>query len=108
MRVKRAVYIPSVISLENILYFDESLGLTAPEPPEEPDAVIGTDIFSKLNAGDERVCVVLRADGLTYAAIGEIMGKSEAQVKNIIYSIRKRLIEEKEHRKEPPTLSAVI
>lgn len=55
--------------------------------------VIATEIFMLLKPGNERVCVVLRADGLTYKSISDITGLTEGQIKNIIYTIRKRVVE---------------
>lgn len=93
MRARRpAEYIPSVIRLESILDLDDILGVSAPVIPEDPNEIIATDMFAYLRPGNERVCIVLRADGLTYKSIAEIMGLSEGQVKNIIYTIRKRIL----------------
>lgn len=85
-------------SLEELLELDENdvasiAGLEAPDPAPDPNDFVSTEIFGLLEAGQERVCVVLRADGLTYKSIGEIMGISEGQVKNTIYGIRKRIAE---------------
>lgn len=90
---KPAEYVPSVMRLEAILDLDSvDLYLTAPEQPEDTNEVIGVDLFEILKPGNERVCVVLRAEGFTYKSIAEIMGLSEGQIKNIIYTIRKRIV----------------
>lgn len=93
MRVHRLPQIPSVISLNSILDLDDVFGLASSEPIEDPNMVIATEVFTLLKPGNERICVVLRADGLTYKSISDITGLTEGQIKNIIYTIRKKVIE---------------
>lgn len=93
MRVRRLPHIPSVVSLDSILDLDEFFNLTSPEPLEDPNMVVATELFTMLKPGNERICVVLRADGLTYKSISDITGLTEGQIKNIIYTIRKRVVE---------------
>lgn len=98
MRAKKLPeYIPSVMRLESILDIDDMLGVagaSATLEPEDPNEIVAAELFDKVKPGNERVTVVLRADGLTYKSIAEIMGLSEGQVKNIVYTIRKRIIED--------------
>jgi len=91
MRVKRPTYYPSFISLESSLEL-ENLA-QEDNASQDPNEIVSTEIFQMLKPGNERVCVLLRCDGLTYETIGEIMGLKETQVKNIVYTIRKRVLD---------------
>lgn len=93
MRVRRLPHIPSVVSLEAILELEEFFNLSAPEIQEDPNMVVATELFALAKPGSERICLVLRADGLTYKSISDITGLTEGQIKNIIYTIRRRIVE---------------
>ena len=77
-----------IAQMEKLDDIDEKYGLVAPDPPEDMNEIVNTDVFYMLDPGTERVCLVLRADGLTYAVIGEIMGIPEQEVKDILKTVR--------------------
>ena len=94
MRIKRTLDIEAVLRVlrsDSFVDLDEAIGITAPEPPENPNEIVNTDVFLTLKPGVERTVVVLRSDGLSYGTIGQIMGLSEGQVKNLMGNIRKRV-----------------
>jgi hypothetical protein len=88
-------------SLDAPLYSDEGgdelrLGDTVEGPsllPEDVNDIVATDVFQRLSPGRERTCSVLVAEGFDYPTVGAIMGISDYQVRQLLASTRKRLLE---------------
>lgn len=95
MRVRRLTYIPSLINLQDTLSLesleDFAFAIKAPDSSEDPNEVVATEIFQKLVPGEERICVILKADGLSHESIAEVMGIPEARVRLVFSQIRQRL-----------------
>ena len=70
--------------------------------PEDPNDLIETDVFQRLAPGRERICAVLVAEGFDYPTVGQIMGISDYQVRQLLASTRKRLLDTpKSHHTSP-------
>src|SRR5579871_3673675 len=108
MRVIRKMNIFSLMqlaqrpaSLDAPLYSDEGgdelrLGDVVEGPsllPEDVNNIVETDVFQRLAPGRERICTVLVAEGFDYPTVGSIMGISDYQVRQLLASTRKRLLE---------------
>lgn len=93
MRVQRPMpHVPGEVRLQELLDINPLFDIEAPAQPEDMNEIISTELFDTLKKGNERICVVLRADGYTYRSISDITGLTQGQIKNIIYTIRKRII----------------
>ena len=60
--------------------------------PEDVNDIVETDVFARLAPGRERTCAVLVAEGFDYPTVGSIMGISDYQVRQLLQSTRKRLL----------------
>lgn len=99
MRVVRKLNILEVLAKANVMRLDavlvnedieQSAYLIAPEPPELPDEIV-SDLLLQLSPGNERVCAVLKTDGLSYKAISSITGLSLVQINTTMDSVRVKL-----------------
>jgi len=49
------------------------------------------EVFNYIKPGMERVCVILRADGLNYREIGWVLGERKTLIEAVIFKVRHRL-----------------
>lgn len=92
MRVRKNPYDISITSFLGTVNIESLYSIAAPEAPEDMNQVVESRIFALIKPGNERACVVLRAEGYSFEAIGDVLGLEQHQVKYIFESLRKRIL----------------
>jgi len=98
MNFRRLIYLPFVVSLEDLAEQAEAEGNDPIEELEDnrtPYAPISQtfhdEIYERIEPGNERAAVVLKAEGMTTREIAFVLGITQSQVYTIMQRVKKKV-----------------